>query len=91
MVAHCILCALSVAVKMGRVPKIPANPGWALPKQAAVARIKDNDPYIAEAVYDHWVQRRKQGHPSGGPLLAHLWFEQPWKVGRGFELQPACK
>ena len=32
------------------------------------------------AVYEHWLHRRKQ---AGGPLLATIWFQQPWKV-RGY-------
>ena len=71
------------AVKVGRVPQVPPTPSWALSKHAAVARIQDVEPYITEAVYDYWAQKRKQGHPSGGPLLPHLWFEQPWKVRGG--------
>ncbi len=36
-------------------------------------------PWVLDATYDYWRAKRKR---EGGPLLEHLWFEQPWKVRR---------
>jgi hypothetical protein len=35
------------------------------------------DSKLALQLLEYWLRRRQQ---EGGPLLARLWFEQPWKV-----------
>jgi hypothetical protein len=35
------------------------------------------DRKLAAQVLDYWLKKRIE---EGGPLLARLWFEQPWKV-----------
>jgi hypothetical protein len=35
------------------------------------------DRKLAAQVLDYWVKKRVE---EEGPLLARLWFEQPWKV-----------
>jgi len=35
------------------------------------------DRKLAAQVLDYWLKKRAE---EGGPLLARLWFEQPWKV-----------
>jgi hypothetical protein len=37
------------------------------------------DSKLALQLLEYWLRRRQQ---EGGPLLARLWFEQPWKVRR---------
>lgn len=63
-------------VKACRAPSIPP-PQSILSKAAAKCNMKDQEPFIVEAVYEYWVQKRSQ---HSGPLLAKLWFEQPWKA-----------
>lgn len=48
-----------------------------LTKAKALDLFPDMDKKLAGALYDHWAKRRAA---LGGPLLARLWFEQPWKV-----------
>lgn len=35
------------------------------------------DRKLAAQLLDYWLHKRQV---EGGPLLARLWFEQPWKV-----------
>jgi hypothetical protein len=37
------------------------------------------DRKLAAQVLDYWLKKRGE---EGGPLLARLWFEQPWKVNQ---------
>lgn len=50
-----------------------------LPRAAALECLSGllPDPKLAGQVLDYWLKKRAA---AGGPLLAHLWFEQPWKV-----------
>eukprot|EP00878_Enallax_costatus_P026716 GHUV01028698.1.p1 GENE.GHUV01028698.1~~GHUV01028698.1.p1 ORF type:complete len:297 (+),score=88.60 GHUV01028698.1:302-1192(+) len=61
-----------------QVPKIPPMKsllprGTALDLVAAVVP----DRKLAAQLLDYWLRKRQA---EGGPLLARLWFEQPWKV-----------
>jgi hypothetical protein len=71
-------------VQAGKVPKLPSTEA-VLSKATAVSKLVSSEgssnswesKEIVEGVYSHWLSRRRQ---AKGPLLAHLWFEQPWKV-----------
>jgi hypothetical protein len=60
------------------MPKIPAMKSL-LPRSEGLKLLSSllPDPKLAAQVLDYWVKRRNE---EGGPLLARLWFEQPWKV-----------
>lgn len=76
-------CPLLPLVKAGRVPKLPRDRD-VLPwdaARAAVAQQHASLPALPRPLYDYWLKRRRE---EGGPLLQHLWYEQPWKVrGKG--------
>jgi hypothetical protein len=60
------------------MPKIPAMKS--LLSRAEGLKLLSSllpDPKLAAQVLDYWIKRRNE---EGGPLLARLWFEQPWKV-----------
>jgi hypothetical protein len=42
------------------------------------------DSKLALQLLEYWLRRRQQ---EGGPLLARIWFEQPWKVGEAHAAQ----
>ncbi len=70
----------TLAVKAGRVPRLPAA-DKVLPWAAAVEAVKQRSstlPPLPRPLYAHWLKRWKA---EGGPLLPHLWYQQPWKVG----------
>lgn len=50
-----------------------------LPRGAALDLLAEllPDRKLGAQVLDYWLKKRNQ---EGGPLLARLWFEQPWKV-----------
>lgn len=50
-----------------------------LPRGAALEVLSGlvPDRKLAAQVLDYWLKKRAA---EGGPLLARLWFEQPWKV-----------
>lgn len=62
-----------------RVPKIPAMKSL-LPRSAALEALSElvPDRKLGAQVLDYWLRKRAE---EEGPLLARLWFEQPWKVG----------
>ena len=70
-------------MKAGRLPKLPSIERL-LSKAGARTALQARDPALVEAVYEHWLQRRKAdkaGGGAGGPLVQHLCFQEPWKVG----------
>lgn len=70
------------AVNRDRVPKLPRDTEI-LPfehAKAAAAGHAPPLPALPRQLYDHWLKRRRE---MGGPLLEHLWYEQPWKVRVG--------
>lgn len=52
-----------------------------LPRAAAldVVAAVVSDRKLAAQLLDYWLRKRQA---EGGPLIPHLWFEQPWKVRR---------
>ena len=66
------------------MPKLPSIERL-LPRGAATTQLRDQgyDQALALAVYDQWLQRRRQTTKQG-PLIAMYWFEEPWK-SIGFE------
>ena len=70
-----------LSFQAGRIPTLPATQS-VLPKPIASARLRSSTgalPYAISSVYDYWLGKRKRSHRQG-PLLQHLWFEEPWKV-----------
>lgn len=60
------------------MPTIPAMKTL-LPRATALDVLSElvPDRKLAAQLLDYWLKKRAQ---EGGPLLARLWFEQPWKV-----------
>ncbi|KAF6255061.1 hypothetical protein COO60DRAFT_253980 [Scenedesmus sp. NREL 46B-D3] len=60
------------------IPKIPAMKRL-LPRLVALEGLSRlvPDSKLALQLLEYWLRRRQQ---EGGPLLARLWFEQPWKL-----------
>lgn len=61
-----------------QVPRIPGMKQL-LPRAAALEALAPllPDKKLAGQLLDYWLRKRQA---EGGPLLARLWFEQPWKV-----------
>lgn len=59
------------------MPHLPATE-VVLSKHNVITKITNHERFVVEAVYEYWLAKRRA---AGGPLLQHLWFEQPWKVG----------
>lgn len=80
---HLAPASPACAVKAGKIPKLPAAERL-LPRGTAATKLREqgHDQAASLAVYDYWLLRRRQ---AKGPLLGHLWFEQPWKVRRSWQ------
>ncbi|WIA32219.1 hypothetical protein OEZ86_003068 [Tetradesmus obliquus] len=61
-----------------QIPEVPAMKRL-LPRAVALEGLTGlvPDPKLALQLLEYWLRRRQQ---EGGPLLARLWFEQPWKL-----------
>lgn len=72
------VCPAGPSTSAPRVPTIPAMKVL-LPRGAALDLLAElvPDRKLAAQLLDYWLKKRTQ---EGGPLLARLWFEQPWKV-----------
>ncbi|KAL6762409.1 hypothetical protein V8C86DRAFT_2517622 [Haematococcus lacustris] len=64
-------------VKAGKVPTLPSTQAL-LSRTTAVDKLADIEggASLVRAVWTHWLGRRQE---VGGPLLPHLWLEEPWK------------
>lgn len=73
-----VTCPAGPSTSAPRVPTIPAMKTL-LPRATALDVLSElvPDRKLAAQLLDYWLKKRAQ---EGGPLLARLWFEQPWKV-----------
>ncbi|KAG1663917.1 hypothetical protein FOA52_002233 [Chlamydomonas sp. UWO 241] len=63
-------------VKMGKAPKLPAAERLLTRGNVAAQLRETHDQGQVLAVYDHWIGRRRC---AKGPLIGHMWFQEPWK------------
>lgn len=73
-----MMCLAGPSTSAPRVPQIPSMKAL-LPRMVALEALSAllPDRKLAAQVLDYWLKKRAE---EGGPLLARLWFEQPWKV-----------
>jgi hypothetical protein len=79
--SHACDCCTVGAGPSTSAPQIPEIPAMKrlLPRAVALEALAPlvPDSKLALQLLEYWLRRRQQ---EGGPLLARIWFEQPWKV-----------